>query len=93
MAEVRAGVKAELNRHAFETVLDAARNKALDLALELEGVAPDVGEAGVPDEVNMAARQVTYNIFLGTSLAGANNTFGGTDVMQTITAIDGGSGE
>ena len=87
------GVKSELNRHAFEAVLDAVRNKALDLALELEDVAPDVGEVGVPDDVNTAARQVTNNYFIGTSLAGSNNTFGGTDINQMITAAGGGPGE
>ncbi|MET9030504.1 hypothetical protein ABZW96_33535 [Nocardia sp. NPDC004168] len=86
------GVKADLNRHAFETVLDGVRNKALDLALELEGVAPDVGEVGVPDEVNVAARQVVNYIFLG-SLSEANNNFGGTDVKQILSALDRESGE
>ncbi|MFE2997323.1 hypothetical protein ACFXG4_20195 [Nocardia sp. NPDC059246] len=85
-------VMAAVGRRPFETVLDAVRNRALDLALELELVAPDVGEVGVPDEVNVAAQQV-INIFLAASLAGANNNFGGTDVTQLITAIGDGSGE
>ncbi|MFI8977148.1 hypothetical protein ACIGO9_29995 [Nocardia asteroides] len=81
------GVTALLNRHAFDTVLDAVRNRALDLALELESVAPDVGEVGVPEEVNEEARSVTTNIFLGASFAGSNNAFGSTDVSQAIAAL------
>lgn len=79
------GVHAELNRHAFDTVLDGVRNTALDLSLSLENVASDLGETGISEAVNEAARQVvTTNVFLNASFTGANNNFGGTDIAQAI---------
>jgi len=71
-----------ISRQVFVGVLDAVRTRALDLALELEQVAPDAGEPEAPSSTRDQARQVvnTYNFYGGTS----NVAIGSSQVTQTV---------
>lgn len=72
--------KIPVSRHLFVGVLDAVRNRILDVALELEKVVPDAGQGGTSDaEQNLAAMVIT-NHFHGP----ANVAIGSTDVKQTM---------
>jgi hypothetical protein len=68
-------------RQVFVGVLDAVRTRVLDLALDLERVAPDAGQPDAPDEARIEAARVinTYN-FHGSS----NVAIGSTNVSQTV---------
>lgn len=70
----------------FKGVLDAIRNKALDLALELYAAAPEAGEATAGPSTNNVARDtiiqfITYN-FPSADLSGSNNAFGSSEFAQ-----------
>ncbi|MEU4429576.1 hypothetical protein AB0H60_06740 [Nocardia rhamnosiphila] len=79
------GVRYSVPDHVFVGILDQIRNKALDLALELEAVAPDAGEPDASDDTKREARQVIVNYnFLGTDMSGANNAFGGSGFGQML---------
>ena len=63
-------------------VLDAVRTRVLDLALELEKVAPAAGQPDAPSETTPAAQQVIINHF--TNLTG-NVAIASDQVAQAVT--------
>lgn len=69
-------------RQVFVGVVDAVRTRTLDLALELERVAPQAGEPGAPSDSRDQAQQVvsTYNFYGSTS----NVAIGSSHVTQTV---------
>ncbi|OFE09227.1 hypothetical protein A5N83_08475 [Rhodococcus sp. 1139] len=77
------------NLHAdqsqFEGILDAIRNTALDLALELQKQAPDAGEPDADPSTNERAVSVVNNFYLEhANLSGSNNVLGGSEFSQKI---------
>lgn len=71
-----------VDRSVVLGVLDAVRNRILDLALELEAVAPEAGTQGATEQVKQAAQQVVNNYnFHG---AGSNIAIGSSNFTQTI---------
>ena len=72
--------KMPLSRHLLVGVLDAVRNRILDVALQLEKVVPNAGQASAPDAEQGLAAMVINNHFYASS----NVAIGGTDVKQTI---------
>jgi len=72
-------VKYSFSQAVFVGILDQVRNIALDLALELEEVAPQAGEPGAGDVVNTEARELIQHHFHieGMVVSGSNITFGG----------------
>lgn len=69
-----------VSRHLLVGVLDAVRNRILDLALQLEKVVPNAGQASAPDAEQGLAAMVINNHFYASS----NVAIGSTDVKQTI---------
>lgn len=72
--------KIPVSRHLLVGVLDAVRNRVLDLALELEKVVPNAGQLGTPDAEQNLAAMVINNHFHSPS----NVAIGSTDVKQAI---------
>lgn len=71
-----------VSRSLLTGIIDAVRNRVLDLALEIESVAPDAGEPGATEETKRGAQQVVHNYnFHG---AGTNIAIGSTNVTQTV---------
>lgn len=76
--------------YIFEGVLDAVRNKALDLVLELESTVPEAGQVNAPEATRSEAREVINQfIFKDANLGQSNNAFGSTAVEQRNTARGG----
>ncbi len=70
----------------FRGVIDAIRNKALDLSLELYESAPHAGESDADIETTTAAQKtinnfINYN-FPNADLSGSNNAFGSETFTQ-----------
>jgi hypothetical protein len=64
-------------------VLDSVRNRALELALELETEAPEAGEVNAPEATKTNAQKVIQNFDLtGANFSGSNNALGSADVGQ-----------
>lgn len=84
------GAKFVVTRSQFEGVLDAIQNKALDLALELQQVAPNAGEAYADPRTNEDARntiiQYISYVFPNADMSGSNNAFGSSDFGQEFGA-------
>lgn len=79
-------VKVAISSAQFKGVLDAIRNKALDLALELHAVAPKAGEQPADPSTNETARAtiiqfISYNL-PDADLSGSNNAFGSSEFAQ-----------
>jgi len=71
-----------VSRSVLTGIIDAVRTRVLDLALDIESVAPDAGEPGATDETKREAQQVVNNYnFHG---AGSNIAIGSTNVTQTV---------
>jgi hypothetical protein len=70
-----------LSRQVWIGVVDAVRNRILDLALELERVAPEAGQIDAPDQIRESVATVTntYN-FYGSSNVVVNSS----DFKQSI---------
>ena len=78
---VLAQVIRPVSAHVFVGVLDAVRNKVLDLALELEQAAPAAGQPDAPADTNSHAAQIINNYsFQGSS----NVAIHSSDVTQTV---------
>jgi hypothetical protein len=75
-----AGAKIPVPRHLLVGVLEAVRNRILDLALQLEKVVPNAGQANAPDAEQGLAAMVINNHFHAPS----NVAIGSTDVKQSI---------
>ncbi|MGW0358523.1 AbiTii domain-containing protein [Nocardia nova] len=85
------GVTYRIPRAIYIDILDQVRNLALDLALELEAVAPQAGEPSAGDNTNTEARHVIEQHWhIETmSVSDSNLTFGSSGaVAQKLT--DGG---
>jgi hypothetical protein len=78
------GAKFTVSRAQFVGVLDAIRNKALDLALELHSVAPSAGEATADPATKEAARTtiIQFFNFSNANLSGSNNALGSSSFEQ-----------
>lgn len=85
---VLVGATRTLPRQLFVGILDAVRNRALDLALELEKVVPEAGEPGASQDTRDRAGQVinTYN-FNGSN---SNIAISSSQVSQTVTLPSSG---
>ncbi|MEV0462961.1 hypothetical protein AB0I30_17120 [Nocardia tengchongensis] len=82
------GVKYRIPQAIYVDILDQVRNLALDLALELEAVAPQAGEPAAGDEINTEARHVIEQHWhIGVmSVSDSNLTFGSSGaVAQQLT--------
>lgn len=79
----------------FEGILDAIRNTALDLALELQKQAPDAGNPGADPGTNERAAEVVHNHFYlqHSNLSGSNNVLGGSEFSQKIAQDSESAGE
>ncbi|WP_284731227.1 hypothetical protein [Rhodococcus sp. WY5] len=78
-------VKLHAGQSQFEGILDAIRNTALDLALELQKQAPDAGEPDADPSTNERAVSVVNNFYLEhANLSGSNNVLGGSEFSQKI---------
>lgn len=85
---VLVGATRTLPRQLFVGVLDAVRNRALDLALELEKVVPEAGEPGATQETRDRAGQVINNYtFHGNN---SNIAISSSRVSQTVTLPNSG---
>jgi hypothetical protein len=69
-------------RQIFVGVIDAVRNRVLELALEIEKVAPGAGQQAVTANEKADVGSVVNNIF--TFQAAANVAVGSTNVTQTV---------
>jgi hypothetical protein len=78
---VLTGANRPVMASVFVGVIDAVRTRILELALEIEKVAPSAGQPGVPADVKGQAAQVVSNYnFYGTSNVAINSR----DVTQTV---------
>lgn len=76
-----------LPRQIFVGVIDAVRNRTLDLALELEASAPRAGEPGATAEMREAAQKVVNNHFNFAPNSFASNSnfaIGSSHFTQTV---------
>lgn len=80
------GAVRPLPRQVFVGVVDAVRNRVLDLALELEAAAPHAGEPSAPEEVREAAQKVINNFNFAPNSFASNSNFaiGSSHVTQTV---------
>ncbi|MBV9486907.1 MAG: hypothetical protein JO246_12720 [Frankiaceae bacterium] len=82
-----AQVKRPITRSVMIGVLDAVRNRVLNLALELDRVAPQAGQPGAPDETRSNAASVINHYNFGTS---SNIAIGSSHVTQTVQLPEAG---
>lgn len=79
---VLAAADRPLSSSVFASALDGVRTRVLDLALELEKVAPDIGQPDAAADTRAQAAQVISNHFHGPV---TNVAIGSTNVAQTVT--------
>ncbi|MFI1241085.1 AbiTii domain-containing protein [Nocardia salmonicida] len=69
------GVSAVIPRALYIAALDRIRNIALDLALDLEAIAPQAGEPGADESVNAEALQHINHWYVNVVATGSNVSF------------------